>query len=215
MLPAHRGPNPYMSVLSKGEEKTGITFHLMDAHFDTGAIMHQKEVPVLFTDDGYTLKLRCVKTAREELKTLLDKMEQGSIVPIPQDETLASYYKRITPKDIYIDFSMSPQDIYNKIRGFRPWAFCYLKVRNQFLQINHAQIINLSQTSFMVKNKKYRMPDLYYSEKAGRVLAKGKDWLLCSTIDSEHAILLYDVKLYGFCKGILTKHFIKQLRFIK
>ena len=107
------------------------------------------------------------------------------------------------------------QDIYNKIRGFRPWAFCYLKVRNQFLQINHAQIINLSQTSFMVKNKKYRMPDLYYSEKAGRVLAKGKDWLLCSTIDSEHAILLYDVKLYGFCKGILTKHFIKQLRFIK
>ena len=198
-----------------GAEKTGVTFHLMDENFDTGAIMHQKEVPVLFTDTGYTLKLRCVKTAREELKFLLNGIENGSITPRLQDNSKSSYYKRITPKDIYIDFSMTPQDIYNKIRAFNPWAFCYLKVKNQFLKIKHAQIVNLNQTTFMVKNKKYRMPDVYYGEKAGRVLSKGKDWILCSTIDKEHAILLYDVRLFGFCKGFLTKAFIKSLRFIR
>jgi len=111
LLPAHRGPNPYMSVLMNGEEQTGVSFHLMDANFDTGAILLQKEVPVLFTDTGYTLKLRCSKTAREELKALLDGVENGTITPIPQDETKASYYKRITPKDIYIDFKMSPKEI--------------------------------------------------------------------------------------------------------
>ena len=38
-------------------------------------------------------------------------------------------------KDIYINFSMSPFEIYNKIRGFEPWAFCYIKAKNSFLRI--------------------------------------------------------------------------------
>ena len=215
LLPKHRGPNPYMSVICNGEEKTGITFHLMDENFDTGAILLQKEVPILFSDNGYTLKLRCAKAARESLKELLSGVENGNLQPIAQNESEATYYKRITNKDIYVDLSMSAIDIYNKVRGFSPWAFCYLKVNKEFLKIGHAQVVDLNRYEFMVKNKTYRLPDRYMSEKAGRILAKGKDWILCSTIDSDHAILLYDMKLYGFCKKILTKNFISSLKSLK
>ena len=215
LLPKHRGPNPYMSVLCNGEEKTGITFHLMDEKFDTGAILLQKEVPVLFSDDGYTLKLRCAKIARESLKELLLGVENGSITPVNQDESQASYYKRITNRDIYVDFSMSATQIYNKVRGFKPWAFCYLKVQKEFLKIGHAFVIDLNGNDFVVKNKVHKLPDRYLNEKPGRILARGDNWVLCSTIDSGHAILLSDLKLFGFCKGILTKHFIFSLKSLK
>lgn len=214
-LPAYRGPNPYMSTISNGEEKTGITFHLMDENYDTGEILLQKEVPILFSDNGYTLKLRCAQQARTALKELLPLIENGAVNPIKQNEAKASYFKRITSKDIYIDFSMSATEIYNKVRGFSPWAFCYLKVRNQFLRIGYAQVVDLSSTEFYLKNKKYRLPDRYLNTSAGKILARGNDWLLCSTIENEHAILLYDLKLFGFLKHFLTKPFIKSLKNLK
>ncbi len=212
LLPTYRGPNPYMAVLMNGEEKTGVTFHLMDEKYDSGAILLQVEVPISFSDTGYTLKLKCVKVARDSLKTLLDGIENSSLNPIPQNENISSYYKRITSKDIYINFSMGANEIYNKVRAFHPWAFCYLKIKNEFLKIGYAQIVDLNRHEFFVKNKKYNLPDRYLGEKAGKILLKGDSWLLFSTIDKEKAILLEDVKLYGFCKGILTKKFISLLK---
>lgn len=212
LLPAYRGPNPYMATICNGEETTGITFHLMSADYDTGAILLQKEVPILQSDDGYTLKLRCAQNARCALQELLPGVKNGSITPTPQNEANASYYKRITNKDIYIDFSMDATDIYNKIRGFSPWAFCYLKVKNQFLKIGHAQIVDLRLNEFFVKNKCFRMPSILQNVSAGKILAKGNDWLLCTTIDYNKAILLYDLRLFGFCKQIFTKQFISSLR---
>ena len=212
MLPLYRGANPYMAVLCNGEEQTGITFHLMDDGYDTGAILLQKEVPVLLSDDGYSLKLRCVQVARCALGELLDGVENGSITPKKQDESRASYYPRITGKDIYIDFSMDATDIYNKVRGFHPWAFCYLRAGKNFLKIGHARVIDLRMDRFVVKNKKYRIPNVMPNINAGKILYRGGNWLLCTTVERNKAILLSDLKLYGFCKGILTKQFIYSLK---
>ena len=66
-----------------------------------------------------------------------------------------------------------------------------------------------------VKNKKYRLPDRYLNVKEGKILARGKDWLLCSTIEEGNAVLLYDLKLYGIVKQFLTKGFIKSLKSLK
>ncbi|MCR4881530.1 MAG: methionyl-tRNA formyltransferase [bacterium] len=212
MLPAYRGPNPYMAAICNGEDKTGITFHLMDTGYDTGAILLQKEVPILLSDNGYTLKLRCAQTARCALKELLDGVENGSLVPIEQDESQASYYSGITNKDIYIDFSMDATDIYNKVRGFEPWASCYLRVNRQFLKIGHAKVIDLRLNEFFVKNKKYRMPDVMPNINSGKILARGSNWMLCTTTEPNKAILLYNLKLYGFCKQFLTKSLIYSLK---
>lgn len=215
LLPQHRGPNPYMSTIIQGKDKTGITFHFMDENYDTGKILLQKEVPILFSDNGYTLKLRCVRTARSLLQELLPRLENGTANPVEQNSINASYFKRITNKDIYIDFSMSAFDIYNKVRGFEPWAFCYLKICNNYLKIGHASVVDLLGHEFFVKNKKYKLPDRYINAKAGKILAKGKNWILCSTIDEQHAILLYDLTLYGFWKQFLTKPFVSRLKILK
>ena len=44
-------------------------------------------------------------------------------------------------------------EICEKVRGFEPWASCYLKVKQEFLKIGHAQIVNLNGHEFFVKNK--------------------------------------------------------------
>ena len=43
---------PDNTVICNGEDVTGVTFHLMNEKFDKGEILLQKEVPILFSDNG-------------------------------------------------------------------------------------------------------------------------------------------------------------------
>ena len=52
LLPKYRGPNPYMQTILHGEEKSGVTFHLMTEKFDAGAILDQRTVEISDSDTG-------------------------------------------------------------------------------------------------------------------------------------------------------------------
>jgi methionyl-tRNA formyltransferase len=47
LLPRHRGPIPMSWALREGDEEFGVTWHRMDADFDTGPILVQSSIPVL------------------------------------------------------------------------------------------------------------------------------------------------------------------------
>ena len=141
LLPKYRGPNPYAQTIIHGEEKTGITFHLVDTSFDTGAILHQAEVPILNTDTGDTLKARCANKAKNEIITLLTKLDSEIIVPIHQNEDFASYQKQLDAKDILLNFDKTAEEIDRKIRGLTPWLKCYIPYKNDFLKIDKYKIL--------------------------------------------------------------------------
>ena len=56
LLPAYRGPNPYLQTIKHLEKQSGVTFHLMDENFDKGAILSQKEIEIFPGDTGKELK---------------------------------------------------------------------------------------------------------------------------------------------------------------
>jgi methionyl-tRNA formyltransferase len=199
LLPAHRGANPYYSVIKEGETKTGVTFHLVDENLDTGSILLQKEIEIYPHDTGGTLKARCCVIVRNAVKELFDGIEQAKLLPIKQDESKASYFPRIGTNDIVIDFSKSPEEIYNKIRGMNPWNHCYLQVGREFLKIGSAKIVDITNNSD------------FQPLKEAQIIEKGDNYLLISTIDSQKAILLSDLKLLGWYKSIFTKFYLKIL----
>ena len=49
MLPKGRGPHPWAWAARTGETEVGLTFHFMDASFDTGNVLAQ--MPVAFEPD--------------------------------------------------------------------------------------------------------------------------------------------------------------------
>lgn len=213
MLPKYRGANPYMMTISRGETKSGVTFHLVNEYFDRGAILLQKEVPILQDDTGYSLKLRTCQIARNSIKELFEGIENASIIPVEQDEAQASYYKRVTAKDILIDFNMTAQEIYDKVRGFYPWVNCYLKIPNkrEFLKIGFARIINLENETFTYNKKDYPLAKKFLNQPAGYILKRDKNFLLCKTIDENNAILLEKPELFGFLKGFFTAKYLKNI----
>lgn len=133
LLPKYRGPNPYIHVILNNEKQTGITFHLMDVNYDTGAILHQKEVNILPDDTGKSLKTRCCDTARQEIAVLLNNIETFLKNPKSQNEKAADYQSQIALSSCILDFEKeSSEEITKRIRALTPWLDCVIPYKNNF-----------------------------------------------------------------------------------
>lgn len=192
LLPAHRGANPYASAIRAGETKTGVTFHLIDENIDTGAILLQKELKINDYDTGGDVKVKCSYLAETSVKELLEGIENGTIKPEDQYEPHSSYFPQLTDDDAIIDWMKPATEIHDQIRGLNPWIKCYFNHKGNFLFIGKSKVVKLEN------------PENNF----GKILKKGKNSLLISTGDPYSAILVENLKLYGFFEGFLTNKYI-------
>lgn len=124
LLPKYRGPNPYYWVIKNGEQASGVSFHLVDGDYDTGAILAQEEIKIYPSDTGRTLKERTVLAARGVVCELLKDLSEDIIIPLTQIEEKATYYSH--PCDFELDFgTKTAEENYAVIRAIYPWSEAY------------------------------------------------------------------------------------------
>ena len=123
LLPKYRGPNPYYWVIRNQEQTTGVSFHLIDGDYDTGAILAQEEIKIYPSDTGKTLKERTVLAARGVVCELLKDLSEDIIIPLTQTDEKSTYFSH--PSDYELDFSRSADENYAKIRSIYPWGEAY------------------------------------------------------------------------------------------
>lgn len=123
LLPKYRGPNPYFWVIKNQEKESGVTFHLMDEGFDTGAILAQEIIKISKNETGKSLKEKTVLKARGVLCGLLENLAEDIIIPLQQREEVSSYYSH--PDDLELDFKKSAEENFALIRAAYPWREAY------------------------------------------------------------------------------------------
>ena len=84
LLPRFGGPGMYgdrvfEAVLQAGEAESGVSIHLVDADYDTGAIVRQCRVPVLRSDSLDALKARVRAREKEFVVDTLGQIAKGDI----------------------------------------------------------------------------------------------------------------------------------------
>ena len=122
LLPLYRGPNPYARTIMAGEDKSGITFHLMSDKYDEGDILYQWVVNISQEETGLSLKLKCCEAVRKELPVLLKTIDEKLKTAQKQDDKKASYFPQLTLKDCILDFNKeSSVEISRRIRALTPW----------------------------------------------------------------------------------------------
>ena len=147
LLPKYRGPNPYFWVIKNQEESTGVSFHLVDSGYDTGAILAQEEVKIYPSDTGEALKKRVVLTARGVACELLKDLSEDVIIPLTQREELSSYYSY--PDDLELDFEKTAEENYAIMRAIYSWDKAYFYHKNTLLLANpHKTVIENNTTGY-------------------------------------------------------------------
>jgi phosphoribosylglycinamide formyltransferase-1 len=70
----------YEAVLAGGEPESGASVHLVDAEYDTGAVVRQERVRVLPGDTVESLKARVQACEREAVIQTLAAIASGELV---------------------------------------------------------------------------------------------------------------------------------------
>ena len=129
LLPEFRGPSPIQSTILKGKKVTGTTLFLLDEKMDHGPILTQKTLNLKGNENYLELE---EKLARLSANLFLEKFKdwiKGKIVPIPQNEALATYCKKFNFEDGEIfPKKESAQEIERKIRALNPEPGTYIKI---------------------------------------------------------------------------------------
>ena len=137
LLPKYRGPNPYLQTILHGEKFSGITFHLMDENYDSGPILAQEKIEILPSYTSKELKGKTVFHARLLCCELLKKLDEGIVMPVPQNEKDATYFPNITGDEKMLDFTkQTSQEIINTVRALHPFLPAYITYKNEFYIVN-------------------------------------------------------------------------------
>ncbi len=123
VLPHYRGASPIQQSLLNGDRSSGVTAMLMDEGMDTGAILKIVDVDIADDEMAATLFHRLTQTASQLTLEVLRTFH--TLTPISQDDTQATYCKKITRSDgeVYFD---DARHLYNKYRAYTPWPGLFL-----------------------------------------------------------------------------------------
>jgi methionyl-tRNA formyltransferase len=135
LLPKYRGAAPINWALIRGERVTGVTIMLIDETLDTGPILLQSALSIDPLDDATALQERLAACGAETLLRALDGMESGSLTPIPQDHSQATYAPKLRKEDGVIAWHRSAIDLANLIRGVTPWPGALTMHRRKLLRV--------------------------------------------------------------------------------
>lgn len=135
LLPELRGGAPIHYAILQGKKETGISIMYMVEKLDAGDIISQQTVPIEETDHVGILHDKLSEVGASLLIETLPKIFSNDINPVKQDEDLATFAPNITRNDEKIDWSKSHDEIYNHIRGLRPWPVAYTTYNGERMKI--------------------------------------------------------------------------------
>ncbi|OGP80522.1 MAG: methionyl-tRNA formyltransferase [Deltaproteobacteria bacterium RBG_16_49_23] len=140
LLPVYRGAAPIVWAILKGEKVTGITTMLMDEGMDTGDILMQTEIPIEEEDTGETLQGKLSSLGGRLLLETVEKMKTGSLTPLPQDHSKATYAPPLKKEDGRIDWKRPAEEIDRQVRAFNPWPGAFTRWENRLLKVYRGEV---------------------------------------------------------------------------
>ncbi len=141
LLPRHRGPSPIPAAILSGDTRTGITVQKIDLRMDAGDILLQEMIPLTGEETTQTLTDLCAFRGADLLVEALQKLEEGTLIPRPQNEAEATYCKLITKEDGKIQWTLPAVQIERMVRAYDPWPTASTLFRGELLKILRASFI--------------------------------------------------------------------------
>ncbi|MCX6752399.1 MAG: methionyl-tRNA formyltransferase [Candidatus Nomurabacteria bacterium] len=143
LLPKYRGASPVESAILNGDTETGVTIQKMSFELDSGPIIAQEKVAIGNNEKAPDLRKRLIKIGGELLVKTLPEFVTGKIKLTPQDESIASYCKKIKKEDGLIDLGAElPNVLYNKFRAYAGWPRIFFFRNSKRIIITDAEFKN-------------------------------------------------------------------------
>lgn len=139
LLPRYRGAAPIQRAIMENwgqDDVTGVSIMRMEAGLDTGPVYASSSMP-LAGETTATLSGRLAAAGAELLIKTMPLIEDGSLMPVAQDETQASYAAKLVKEDGFLDWNRPAVAVDAHVRGVtpRPGAKTILKLAEREITV--------------------------------------------------------------------------------
>lgn len=176
LLPKYRGAAPIQRAVIDGEKVSGVTSMYMEKGLDTGDMLIKRELPISRETTAGEYHDALAVLGGSVLLETLDKINEGSLTPEKQNDSLSTYASQLSKAEGEIDWNNTSEAIYNKVRGLNPWPMAY---------------------SF-IGGKRFTVDFVYKCEQSGKpgeVLRADNNGLIVAC--GEGSVLIKDIKVEG------------------
>ena len=126
LLPAYRGAAPINWAIINGDTKTGVTTFFLDKNIDTGSIIQQSEIAISDNWTAGELHDVMMPLGADLVVNTVHSIFKGQCTLQPQSSELATHAPKLNKENCSLDFTKSPNQIINQIRGLSPFPGAYV-----------------------------------------------------------------------------------------
>lgn len=139
-LPALRGASPLETALALGNTETAMTLMRIVRRLDAGPVADSVLLPVGPQETAPGLRKRagyaCVPLLQRNWEGLCD----GTLETVPQDETVATYCRKLSRADGILDFRLAATELERRHRACMPWPGTAFYVGQTLLKAGALQV---------------------------------------------------------------------------
>ena len=140
LLPKFRGAAPINYAIMAGEKRTGLSSTIMVEQIDAGPVIDLLDIDINQDDTASSLSLRMQELGKEWFAESVLQYLKGEKAAIPQDDAIATFAPSITHADRQIDWSLSAQEVDNKIRGLSKMYCSSIKIDQISLKLISSEV---------------------------------------------------------------------------
>ena len=142
LLPKYRGAAPIHRAIIDGEATTGVTIMRVVKALDAGPMMSAVTRPIADDETSSDVERALAVMGAEALVNVVEALANGTAVETPQDESKATYARRLEKADGSVDWSRTAAAIHNQIRGLHPWPHAFSDLDGERLILLRSQVAN-------------------------------------------------------------------------
>ena len=143
LLPRHRGPDPYFWAIERGDAVTGVTAHVLDDEYDTGAILAQRELAVDPAWSAWTLAKKLDRPSLALLRDVVGSFARGT-APSPRRQGEAKATLAPAPGDALLElrWDRPAERVARRVRAASPWPGAFTQIGEVTVALVRVRVTN-------------------------------------------------------------------------
>lgn len=142
VLPRYRGASPIQTAIANGETETGVSLMRIVRRLDAGPVADIERVPIGSLDTATEVEAKISNACVPLLQRNLSSLIEGSLEFRPQDDSAATFCRRLDKEDGALDFAAAAAVLAARVNGLFPWPACVAQLSGQLIKFGLADVVS-------------------------------------------------------------------------
>ena len=147
ILPSWRGAAPVPAAILAGDTVVGVTCFVLEEGMDTGPVLATETTHLRDRENAGELTARLADLGAPLLVRAVKGFVDGSLKPVPQDDSAATVASKISPDQARIDWTADAAAVDRAVRAYQPVPGAHTTFEGDRLKVHRARPVSGSGRS--------------------------------------------------------------------